>query len=118
MAKKRVAVVGDITIDFDRMELRRLGQIISATSLEFRLLKLFVDHPGRVFSRQELIGAAWPNRKRANQRIVDNSILHLRQKLEGDLAYPVLFETVFGVGYKFVPNSASRVVLTPACGKS
>ncbi len=114
MEKKGVAVFGEIAIDFDRMELQRAGQTVPATGLEFRLLKLFVDHPGYVFSREELIRAAWPKRKRATHRTVDNSISHLRRKLEGDPAQPALFQTVFGVGYKFVPRSNPKRILGSA----
>lgn len=110
MGSKGVAVFGDIVIDFDRMEIRRSGRIIPATSLEFRLLKFFVDNPEYVFSRDELIRAVWPERKRVNGRTVDNYISHLRQKLEQDPAAPVMFQTVYGTGYKFVPNSSSAIL--------
>ncbi len=114
MDRKGVAVFGEIAIDFDRMELQRAGQTVPATGLEFRLLKLFVDHPGYVFSREELIRAAWPKRKRATHRTVDTSISHLRRKLEGNPTEPVMFQTVFGVGYKFVPHSNPRRIFTSA----
>ena len=106
MEKKGAVTFGEIAVDFDRMELHRRGQAIPATCLEFRLLKLFVDHPGRVFSRGELIRAAWSPRKRASQRTVDNSILQLRRKIEEDPARPVYLKTLYGAGYKFVPSVA------------
>jgi len=56
-----------------------------------------------VFTREELLGAVWPERKRVNGRTVDNSIAHLRQKIEEDPSRPVYFLTVHGVGYKFEP---------------
>ncbi|SRR6266567_4736859 len=103
MDPKGVAIFGQITIDFDRMEILHSGRIISITAQEFRLLKFFVDNPQYVFTRDELLGAAWPERKRVNGRTVDNSIAHLRQKIEEDPSRPVYFQTVHGVGYKFVP---------------
>lgn len=107
MDKKGAVVLGEISIDFDRMEIFRDGRTVSATSLEFRLLKFFIDHPEYVFSREELIRAVWPDRKRVNGRTVDNYISHLRRKLEQNPATPTLFQTVYGTGYKFVPGGHS-----------
>jgi DNA-binding response OmpR family regulator len=101
--KKRVVVFGQVAIDFDRMELRKSGHLIPTTSQEIRVLKFFVDNPERVFSREELVCAVWPKRKRANGRTVDNCVSHLRHKVEEDPARPVYFKTLYGAGYKFVP---------------
>jgi two-component system, OmpR family, alkaline phosphatase synthesis response regulator PhoP len=101
MEKKGVVAFGEIVVDFDRMELHRRSQLIPATSLEIRLLKFFVENPGYVFSREELIRAVWPERKRVNGRTVDNSISRLRRKIEENPARPVYFQTLYGAGYKF-----------------
>jgi DNA-binding response OmpR family regulator len=106
MERKGVARFGEIVIDFDRMELRRSGQVIPATCLEFKLLRFFVRNPQFVFSREELIRAVWPERRRVSGRGVDNSILHLRKKLERNPARPVYFQTVHHAGYRFVPLNA------------
>lgn len=103
MEPKGVAVFGQIIVDFDRMEIRHSGRAIPATAQEFRLLKFFVDKPQYVFTRDELLNAAWPSRGRVNGRTVDNYIAHLRQKIEEDPSCPVYFKTVYGVGYKFEP---------------
>jgi two-component system, OmpR family, KDP operon response regulator KdpE len=102
MEKRIVAEFDDVAVDFDRMELRRSGQIVPATVLEFRLLRFFLDNPECVFSREELIKTVWPLRERKNARTVDNSISHLRRKLETNPSRPTHFQTVRRVGYKFV----------------
>jgi len=99
---------GEIAVDFDRMELRRSGQLIPASVLEFRLLKFFVDNPEYVFSRSDLIRAVWPERKRVNNRSVDNIISRLRRKIEDDPARPAYFRTFYGAGYKFLPSGLRR----------
>jgi len=104
MRSKGTTVLGDVAIDFDRMELRCGDHLIPATSLEFRLLRFFVDNPKRVYKREELIKAAWTKRKRATSRTVDNFIRQLRLKFEKDPARPLFFLTVHGTGYKFVPS--------------
>jgi len=100
--------LGDVMIDFDRMELRCFGQNVYATALEFRLLKFLVDNPEHVFSRDELIDAAWPKRKRVTARTVDTCIWHLRRKLERDPTSPTYIRTVHGSGYKFVAPTLVR----------
>ncbi len=112
MLDEQAIAFGEIAIDFNRMELRRSGRVVHATSLEFRLLKFFVDHSGQVFSREELMDRVWPKRKRANGRTVDNTILQLRRKIEEDPAAPEYIRTQYGVGYKFV--GASTDVSGPA----
>lgn len=112
MESKGVAIFGEIAIDFDRMEIRRLGRIVSATALEFKILKFFVDNPHCVFSREELLDAVWPERERVTGRTVDNFIGHLRRKLEKDPAHPAYLQTVYGAGYRFVPFPCTGKLLT------
>jgi DNA-binding response OmpR family regulator len=102
MQSKGKAVLGDVTVDFDRMEILCRSQSIPATSLEFRLLKFFIDNPNRIFSREELISAVWKRPPRAHSRAVDTCIWNLRRKVEKDPATPIFFQTVHGEGYKFV----------------
>ena len=102
MQSRGRATLGDTVIDFDRMEIRNSSESIPATSLEFRLLKLFIDNPNRVFSRKELIRAVWKKRKRASLRTVDNFISRLRRKLEKNPVDPIFFQTVKGTGYRLV----------------
>ena len=102
MKKKTVAEFDDVAIDFDGMELRRRGHIVPATVLEFRLLKFFLNNPEQAVSREQLMHAVWPARERKSARTVDNSILHLRRKLEENPNSPTHFQTVRGIGYKFV----------------
>ena len=116
MKRKGVAIFGAVAIDFDRMELRRAGRIIPATALEFRILKFLVDNPHCVLSREELLGAVWPERERLSHRTVDNFVRHLRKKLEEDPARPAYLQTVRGAGYRFVPFSCTRKLTSWICG--
>ncbi len=93
---------GTISMDFAKMELTRSGQPVSMTAQEFRLLKFFVQNPGRVISRSELLDEVWGYKHYPSTRTVDNHIWKLRVKLEDDPGKPVHFQTVHGAGYKFV----------------
>ncbi len=69
---------------------------IELTKKEFELLKLFVENPNKVFSRDELLNLVWGYEEYPNTRTVDNHILKLRQLFPEEF-----FETVRGVGYRF-----------------
>lgn len=101
---KRVAQFGEISLHFGKMELCRSGQPVDITAREFKVLKFLISRPEVVISRRKLISAAFPKRKRATFRTVDNCIARLRQKIEEDPGRPAFIRTVHGVGYKFVPH--------------
>lgn len=98
---------GEISLDFRKMQLCRLNQPIGLTLQEFKVLKFLVTRPELVISRRKLIAAVWPKKERTSDRTVDNHIARLRQKIEKDPAHPIYLQTVFGVGYKFVPRQAT-----------
>jgi len=96
---------GDVTVDFLKMEAYKGGVLTPLTAHEFKLLRFFLDHPGRAIPRDELLNNVWGLNFHITIRTVDNQILKLRQKLEPDPANPVHFRTVHGFGYKFVPQA-------------
>jgi DNA-binding response OmpR family regulator len=95
---------GDVSVDFQKMEVHKGSGLIQLTSQEFKLLRFFLDNPGRAVARDELLNDVWGFNFHVTTRTVDNQILKLRQKLEPDPANPVHFRTVHGFGYKFVPQ--------------
>jgi DNA-binding response OmpR family regulator len=94
---------GECEIDFAKMTARRAGKPVAVTTLEFKLLKYFVDNSERVLSRTELLDEVWGYSCYPTTRTVDSLILKLRQKLEPNPAKPRHLHTVYGAGYKFVP---------------
>jgi len=98
-----VVQFGEVWINFLTLEARRSNQPVSLTAMEFKTLKFFVSNPYRVLSRDELLNEVWGYDNYPCTRTVDNRILKLRQKLEADATKPVHFQTVHGVGYKFMP---------------
>src|ERR1700733_2528271 len=95
---------GDISVDFQKMEVHKGSGLIQLTTHEFKLLRFFLDNPGRAVARDELLNDVWGFNFHVTTRTVDNQIWKLRQKLEADPANPVHFRTVHGFGYKFVPQ--------------
>jgi len=98
---KGVERFGDIEVDFDRAEVRRAGEPLAITALEFRLLKAFLSRRGRVLSRAQLIDLAWDSGTNVTDRVVDTHVLHLRQKIEPVPAEPTYIRGVRGIGYRF-----------------
>jgi two-component system alkaline phosphatase synthesis response regulator PhoP len=92
----------NISVDLKKMEVLRDGEVVLLTAQEFKTLQFLVQNPDRVISRAELLKEVWGYQNYPSTRTVDNHILRLRQKLERDIAKPVHFSTVHGMGYKFV----------------
>jgi DNA-binding response OmpR family regulator len=92
---------GDVEVDFTRRELRRAGQVVETTPLEFKLLETFVRRRGRVLSRQQLLDEAWGRDTFVTERVVDNQITNLRKKIEPSAAQPRYLFSIRGIGYRF-----------------
>jgi two-component system phosphate regulon response regulator PhoB len=90
---------GEIALDVDRHEVRVSGKAVALTALEFKLLKTFLERPGRVQTRETLLSDVWGIDAEITTRTVDTHIKRLREKLgpAGDV-----IETIRGVGYKLV----------------
>jgi len=98
-----VIVFGDVVVDLSSHEVRRRGQPVVLTALEFKTLKYFMQNARRAISRDELLDEVWGYDNYPCTRTVDNHILKLRQKLERDPSKPAHFRTLHGAGYKFLP---------------
>jgi DNA-binding response OmpR family regulator len=77
------------------------GAPVELTAKEFDLLALFARHPGRAFSRQELLDLVWGYQYAGYSHTVNSHINRLRAKIERDPAQPRFIRTVWGVGYRF-----------------
>lgn len=93
-------IISDLTIDVNAHEVTRAGKVISLTRLEFDLLVALAREPGRVFSRDALLGEVWGYRHSTDTRLVNVHIQRLRAKIEHDPELPEIVLTVRGVGYK------------------
>jgi DNA-binding response OmpR family regulator len=91
---------GELQIWPARREARLAGQALDFTALEFDLLLHFAQHPGRVFSRTQLLDAVWGYSHEGYEHTVTTHINRLRAKLERDPMSPVFILTVRGAGYK------------------
>lgn len=90
--------VGDLTLDATAHKVMRRGQVVALGPTEFRLLRHFMEHPGRVFSRNQLLDAVWGNESEIELRTVDVHIRRLRKGIEIEGA-PDPVRTVRSAGY-------------------
>lgn len=91
-------VYADVEMDVTRHRVRRNGEVVTLGPTEFRLLKHFLEHPGRVFSREQLLDSVWSHDPDIDARTVDVHVRRLRQALNlGDR--PDLIRTVRSAGY-------------------
>ncbi|HNV41607.1 MAG TPA: response regulator transcription factor [Ornithinibacter sp.] len=95
---------GALVIDEVTYSVRLRGRLLDLTYKEFELLKYLAQHPGRVFTRSQLLQEVWGYDYFGGTRTVDVHVRRLRAKLGTD--YEVLIGTVRNVGYRFVPEVA------------
>jgi DNA-binding response OmpR family regulator len=96
-----VVISGDLQVDRERHEVLRRGKVLRMKPKEFELLLFFLQHPGRVFSREQILDEVWGYDFYGGPRTVDVHIRWLRQKIEADAANPERLKTVRGSGYLF-----------------
>lgn len=99
-----VTTFGAFELDLGRRTLRKEGQVVSLTTGEFAMLKALVRHPRVTLSRERLAQLARGRELEAYDRSLDVQISRLRKLIEADPANPHHIQTVWGVGYVFIPD--------------
>ena len=74
---------------------------VELTPKEYQLMKLFIENPGKLFSRNELIDTLWGSDFMGDLKIVDVNIRRLRKRIEDNPSRPKFIETVWGIGYRW-----------------
>ena len=97
---------GDVELDGGAMQMRLRGEVVTMTATEFRLLDYLARHPGRVFSRDQLLDAIWGDARFVTPRSVDVYVRRIREKMEEDAENPRFLKTMRGAGYRFERGTA------------
>ena len=95
-------IFGDVEVDFKKYEVRKSGQLIYLTALEFNLLQFLIESRGVVVDRNAILDKVWGNDVFVQSRTVDKHIAELRKKLEDDPPNPKHIIGIRSVGYKFI----------------
>lgn len=102
-AKPAGIEVEDISIDLIKRQVFKARERVKLTEMEFSLLELLALHPGKAFTRIEILQQVWGYRSNqySDTRVVDVHVSRLRSKLEKDVSEPELILTARGTGYMF-----------------
>jgi len=92
--------IADLAIEVESHQVRKAGQIVNVTPLEFDLLLALARQPKHVFTREQLLKQVWGYQNPADTRLVNVHIQRLRAKIEKDPDNPEIVVTVRGVGYR------------------
>lgn len=103
LAEGGIVRFGDFSLDLGRRELSRNGQALRLTSGEFAVLSVLLRHPRQPLSRDRLMSLARGREHEAFERSMDVTVARLRRVLEDDVRNPRIIQTVWGVGYVYVP---------------
>ncbi len=94
---KNELLIGNYVLDKDRRNVTFGGEALSLTSKEYDLLIYLVDHPGKAFSRDQILNAVWGEDYFGSDRVVDDLLRRLRSKMP-----ELQIETIYGYGYRLI----------------
>ena len=92
-------VVGDLSLDLNKFEVRARGEIVDLTLREFEVLKYLANQPGQVVTRETLLEKVWGYEYYGDIRTVDVTVRRIREKIEKDTSNPKILITKRSVGY-------------------
>ena len=101
VAVSELLTQGPFVMNTRNRTLEKAGNRIRLTQVEYSIVKLFMQNPGRALSREEILSAVWGREYDGDLKIVDVNIRRLRIKLEDNPNLPVYITTVWGYGYKW-----------------
>ena len=100
-ASSELLTQGPFVMNTRNHTLEKNGNRIRLTQVEYAILKLFMQNPGRALSREDILSAVWGRDYEGELKIVDVNIRRLRLKIEDDTSNPTYITTVWGLGYKW-----------------
>lgn len=98
---KNVIEDGPYRFDLYARIFYKSGREIDLTPTELAIIKIFIEHPGRAYKREEIMDLAWGEEFHGETKIVDVNVRRIRAKIEDNPAKPQYLETVWGVGYRW-----------------
>ena len=105
---EEVVSFGPFTLDLSTRTLTKSGEVVSLTTGEFAVMKALVQHPREPLTRDKLMNLARGREWSAMERSIDVQVSRLRRMIEDDPSNARYIQTVWGVGYVFVPDGAAK----------
>ena len=94
---------GEFVLNLRNRTLTKNGKLIELTQVEFQIMEYFMSNPGESLSRLDILRYVWGDDYYGDEKVVDVNMRRLRMKVEDDSSNPEHIETVWGLGYKWVP---------------
>ena len=95
---------GEFSIDLRNRTLQKNDTIIELTQVEFQILHYFFEHPNEPLKRLDILRYVWGDDYCGEEKVVDVNIRRLRIKIEKDPSQPRYIQTIWGLGYRWVPQ--------------
>ena len=92
---------GPFLLNVRNRTLEKNGQRVKLTQVEYAIMKLFLENPGKALSREDILSSVWGRDYYGDLKIVDVNVRRLRIKIEDDATNPIFITTVWGYGYKW-----------------
>lgn len=99
---KTILINGDITLDLTNYTVNKKGFPISLNPKEFKLLSVFMKHPGNIYTKEQLYELVWEEMYHGDSNTIMVHISHIREKIEDDPKNPKYLKTIRGIGYRMV----------------
>ncbi|MCM3324687.1 MULTISPECIES: response regulator transcription factor [Cytobacillus] len=90
----------ELSLDLHTFSVQMKDKVVQLTSKEFHILKLFMTHQNRVFTKEQIYHFIWEDDYYGNENVINVHIRRLREKIEEDPSHPKYIRTIWGIGYK------------------
>lgn len=91
---------GKLRLDVEHFAVHKESREIKLTAKEFQILKLFMSHPGRVYTKAQLYSLVWEDDYYGDENVINVHMRRLREKIEDEPSNPQVIVTIWGIGYK------------------
>lgn len=99
-AAEQKSIFLDLVLDHDTFSLYKNEERIPLTNTEYNILKLFLENPNKVFTKENIYEAVWKEQYYGDENIVNVHMSRLRDKIELDTKHPKYIQTLWGIGYR------------------
>ncbi|MEK3882928.1 response regulator transcription factor [Paenibacillus sp. PL2-23] len=99
-APSKLLTVGELSLDPDNFCVTKKGETLKLTAKEFHILKLFLQHPTRVYTKAMLYQLVWNESYYGDENVINVHMRRLREKIEDDPSNPRYIRTLWGIGYR------------------
>ncbi|MFS1516203.1 response regulator transcription factor [Bacillus sp. SCS-151] len=96
----KIVKYNGLKVDLNNFSVSKDGKEIKLTSKEFHILKLFISHPNRVFTKEQIYQLIWDDGYLGDENIINVHMRRLREKIEENPSSPIYIKTLWGIGYK------------------